>query len=829
MVDQAWWASDIVRLTGQLRTSLDGLDSAEAARRGSGGPNRQRHGQTLRLFLSQFTNPLVLILIFGAILSLFLREWVDAAIILLIVVGSGLLGFTQEYSASKAIDELRQRLVRQVSLLRDGKKVRLPLNAVVPGDVALLQAGDLVPGDGRILESSSLLVDEATLTGEPFPVEKSAAVAAPAAALSERSGALFEGTSIRSGTCRMLVAATGKDTIFGSIEQDLEKAEEATEFARGLSGFGTMLMRVMLCVVAMVLIAAMLLGRDLVTSVLFAMALAVAISPELLPAIVSVTLAAGARRMTEHGVLVRRLQAIENLGGMDVLCTDKTGTLTVGSIALSGAVDTAGQANGQVLRLAAINARLQTSMASALDDAVLAAAAASGLADDKPEKQREVPYDFVRRRFTVTARLADATEITITKGAVNEVLADCADERSAQGVRPIDAGRRATIEDFVRSKAQHGFRVLAVSSGEEGHACLEGFLLFLDPAKPGIAKAVAALAGRGISVRIISGDNRYVSERMATIIGIEPGEVLTGDKIAVLDDAALVAKISAVSVFAEVEPQQKERIVRALQSAGHAVGYMGDGINDAPALRAADVGISVDSAVDVARESADIVLLRPDLGAIRRGVEDGRRTFANTLKYIAITISANFGNMVSMALATVFLPFLPLLPAQILLNNFLSDLPAIAIASDAVDRERLARAQRWNIVRIRNFMIVFGLISTLFDLLTFAYLWLILNADPETFRTSWFVVSLLTELAALLVLRTRRRFWKSAPSALLLWSSVFVATLALALPNAGGIAALFAFRPLAPIVVGQLLLLVAAYALVTELAKQRHHPRVGPS
>lgn len=743
----------------------------------------------------------------------------------MIVLGSGLLGFTQEYSASRAIDELRQRLVRQVNLLRDGKPVRLSLEAVVPGDVVLLRAGDLVPGDGRILESSSLLVDEAALTGEPFPVEKAPSVAPETAVLAERSGALFEGTSIRSGTCRMLVVSTGKDTIFGAIQQDLEKAEEATEFARGLTGFGTMLMRVMLCVVALVLIAAMLLGRDLITSVLFAMALAVAISPELLPAIVSVTLAAGARRMTGHGVLVRRLQAIENLGGMDVLCTDKTGTLTVGSIALSAAVDTAGLASSHVLRLAAINSRLQTSMTSALDEAVLAAAQASGLVDEKPGKLSEVPYDFVRRRFTATARLSDGAQITVTKGAVNEVLAACVEEHSADGVRPLDATRRAALQDFVRSKAQGGFRVLAVASGVEGGACLEGFLLFLDPPKPGIEKTVAALAGRGISVRIISGDNRYVTERMAAIIGIELGEVMTGDAIAVLEDAALAAEIDSVRVFAEVEPQQKERIVRALQAAGHAVGYMGDGINDAPALRAADVGISVDSAVDVARESADIVLLRPDLGAIRRGVEDGRRTFANTLKYIAITTSANFGNMVSMALATVLLPFLPLLPAQILLNNFLSDLPAIAIASDAVDRERVAAAQRWNIVRIRNFMIVFGLISTLFDLLTFAYLWLVLRADPETFRTSWFVVSLLTELAALLVLRTRRHFWQSAPSRLLLWSSIFVAVLALALPYAGGIAQLFAFRPLAPVLVAQLLLLVVAYALVTEFAKRRHNAR----
>ncbi|MGE3691361.1 MAG: magnesium-translocating P-type ATPase [Novosphingobium sp.] len=822
MVEQAWWAADIADLSKVLRSGPDGLDPADAALRASAIPRSTRRGQTWRLLLSQFTSTLVLILIVGALLSLVLREWVDAAIILSIVVGSGLLGFSQEHAASRSIAELRQRLVRQVRLLRAGRDVSISLDDVVPGDVALLQAGDLVPGDGRLLQSAALLVDEATLTGEPFPVEKAPSAVAESATLTQRTGALFKGTSIRSGSCRMLVVKTGKDTLFGSIERDLEKAEEATEFARGLAGFGAMLMRVMVIIVAMVLMAAMLLGRDLITSILFAMALAVAISPELLPAIVSVTLAAGAQRMTQHGVLVRRLQAIENLGGMDVLCTDKTGTLTVGSIALSGAVGPEGESSTQVLRLAAINARLQTSMRSALDDAILAAALAASLPAEDAEKLREIPYDFVRRRFSVTARLQDGSSIFVTKGAVNEVLSGCASVRFSGRVAALDAETLEALQAFVRSKAENGFRVLALSTGEDGEACFEGFLLFFDPPKPDIEKSVGAMHKRGISVRIISGDNRYVSARMAAVIGLRPGEVLTGDKIAGLDDAALAARIANVRVFAEVEPQQKERIVRAFQKAGHAVGYMGDGINDAPALRAADVGISVDSAVDVARESADIVLLRPDLKAILRGVEDGRRTFANTLKYIAITISANFGNMVSMALATVLLPFLPLLPSQILLNNFLSDLPAIAIASDAVDKERLSSAQRWNIKRIRNFMIVFGLISTVFDLLTFAFLRFVIQADPETFRTSWFVVSLLTELVALLVLRTRRHFWRSMPSPLLLWSSVFVGLLALSLPYSGEIAVLFAFRPLTPSLVGLLLLLVAAYALVTESAKRRH-------
>ena len=823
MVEETWWAADDNALLAQLGSSRQGLSPEEVARRSSGKSQRSPRHEAMRLFATQFTNPLVLILLVGILLSLALREWVDAAIILLIVAGTGILGFTQEYSASQAIAELRHRLVRQVRLLRDGREIVVPFDRVVPGDIALLKAGDLVPGDGAVLESANLLVDEAVLTGEAFPVEKAPGPAPANAPVAQRSGALFQGTSIRSGSGRMLVVGTGRNTLFGAIEKDLEKTEEQTEFARGLAGFGIMLMRVMSLVVALVLGASMLLRRDLLDSLLFAMALAVAISPQLLPAIVSVTLAAGARRMTQHGVLVRRLQAIENLGGMDILCTDKTGTLTKGAIALSAAVDPEGQASVRTLRLAALNAKLQTAMDSALDDAVLASASAAGISLNGARKLHELPYDFVRRRFAVEASLPDLAAIFITMGAVNEVIADCRKVRCGNSALPLDPAWRQKVQDFIQTRALQGFRVLALSTGKGDKACLEGFLLFFDPPKPGIEETVATLCKRGISTRIISGDNRHVSAHMAEVIGLPPGEILTGDEIAALDDRELAARVSATIVFAEVAPQQKERIVRAFQHAGHAVGYMGDGINDAPALRAADVGISVDSAVDVARESADIVLLRPDLHAILRGVEDGRRTFANTLKYIAITTSANFGNMVSMAFATVLLPFLPMLPVQILLNNFLSDLPAIAIASDSVDREHLASAQRWNIARIRNFMVLFGLISTVFDLMMFALLRFLAHADPATFRTGWFVMSLLTELAALLVLRTRRRFWRSRPSRLLLWSSVFVAILALSLPYSGAIAGLFAFHPLPPGLVFVLLGLVGFYAMGTELAKRHHH------
>ncbi|MCB2065836.1 MAG: magnesium-translocating P-type ATPase [Erythrobacter sp.] len=822
-----WWSRTAETLLRELDSGQGGLSGEQAAQRMIAHPARARDRSALHLLAAQFATPLVLILVFAALFSLFVREWVDAAIILAIVLGSGLLGFSQEHRASQAIAQLRSQLVRKVAVLRDGVTAEVAFDAVVPGDVVLLKAGDIVPGDGALLNATSLLVDEAVLTGEAFPVEKQPGCSPEQASVSQRTGALFEGTSVRSGSARMLVVRTGSDTLFGAIEQDLQKAEEQTEFARGLDQFGRMLMRVMLVVVSLVIATSLLLGRDLVDSLLFAVALAVAISPQLLPAIVTVTLAAGARRMAEHGVIVRRLQAIENLGGIDVLCTDKTGTLTRGAIALSASVDAQGQADDAVLRLAAVNAALQTSMDSPLDQAVQSAAKAAGIALTGLEKLAEEPYDFAARRFSVTAQMPGLAPVRITKGALREVLRTCSTLRQDGSASPLDTTAQQQIEALVEARAAEGFRVLALATGADGQACLEGLLLFFDPPKPGIEQAVASLADSGISTRIISGDNRHVCQHMAQVIGLPPGEALTGEVIAGLDDAELARRVPAIHVFAEVEPQQKERIVRALQHAGHAVGYMGDGINDAPALRAADVGISVDSAVDVARESADIVLLRPDLGAIGQGVLDGRRTFANTLKYIAITTSANFGNMVSMALATVLLPFLPLLPIQILLNNFLSDLPAVTIAGDRVDEERLAHAERWDIALVRGFMIVFGLISTAFDLATFALLRLVIQADAATFRTSWFVISLLTELVALMVLRTRRPCWRSRPAPLLLWSSLFVAGLAIALPYSGELATLFAFVPIAPGLLGAMVLLVAGYAVVTELAKHVRRQRAG--
>lgn len=814
----------------QLGSSIEGLKAAETrARKEPLTGRRGRSWLPLKLFFRQFKSPLVLILVVGAILSLLLSEWIDACIILAIILGSGVLGFVQEYRASRAINELRSRLVHRVRVIRDGIEKSVAAEALVAGDVLSLKAGDLIPADGVILAANSLSADEAVLSGEAFPVEKAPGIAAAGAPLSERGNAVFQGTSIRSGTGRMLVVNVGNDTLYGGIEKELESVEQTTEFARGLSAFGMMLMRIMLAVVALVLIASFLLHRPIIESLLFAVALAVAISPELLPAIVSVTLAAGAREMAQHGVLVRRLEAIENFGGIDVLCTDKTGTLTQGAIALSAAVDPDGQSSINLLRLAAINASLQTGMESPLDDAILAAACAASIDVGQATKLSEIPYDFVRRRFSVTASFPDLGKITICKGAANEVVSQCALVAGPTGDIVLDEAGRERLAQFAAEKGGAGFRLLAVSTGNDGAAVLVGFLLFFDPPKHGIGKTVAALTRQGIAIKIVSGDNRHVSAHLASEIGLPDATILTGDVLGTLDDATLAVRAETTTIFAEVEPQQKERIVRALQHAGRAVGYMGDGINDAPALRTADVGISVDTAVDVARESADIVLLRPDLNIILRGVEDGRRIFANTLKYISITTSANFGNMISMALVTLLLPFLPLLPTQILLNNFLSDLPSVTIAKDIVDPESMTTAQRWDVGEIRRFMIYFGLISTGFDLLGFGILRIALHADEQTFQTSWFLISLLTEIAVLFVLRTRRPFYKSSPAPLLLWSSLFMAAFTIWMPYAGSLARLFAFQPLGSQMMTISLIIVMLYVVVTEAAKWWFYARLAQS
>jgi Mg2+-importing ATPase len=839
----AFWALDRRDLVARLGSRDAGLTSAEADERlrrfGPGGIRDEARFSALTLLARQFASPLVLILVFGAAVSLLMRTWLDAWIILAVVLGSALLGFLQEYRASASVARLKQRLALTARALRDGVARTVPATSIVPGDVIVLAAGNLVPADGLLLEAEDFLVSEAALTGESLPVEKRPGILPVETPVPGRTNAVFLGTSVRSGTATVLVAATGLHTAFGDAARRLASKAPEPDFARGVRRFGYTLVRIMVVLVLGVLTANLLLGRPIIESLLFSVALAVGLSPELLPAIMSVTLAAGAARLADRGVIVRRLEAIEDLGGMDVLCTDKTGTLTEGTVALSDSVDVDGRPSADVQRAAFVNSAFETGIENPLDLAVVAAGEKAGLSIEGCTKIDEIPYDFIRRRLTIVVDEGGAHHRIVTKGAFANVLAICSAVARDGCEAALDAAERGKLEAYYRKQGEEGFRVLAVATrtvgrkprydhADEAGMCFAGFLLFLDPPKAEARRAIGALAALGVRVKVLTGDNRYVAAHVAEAVGLASDAVLTGEDIDRMKDEALLHHAGLADLFAEIDPQQKERIVRALQRVGHAVGFLGDGINDAPALHAADVGISVDGAVDVAREAADIVLLEPDLDVLRNGVEYGRRTFANTLKYVSITTSANFGNMISMAVAAPLLPFLPLAAKQILLNNFLSDLPSLAIASDEVEARQIASPQRWDIAAVRSFMIVFGLISTVFDFLTFATLLYGFGADTETFRTAWFIVSLLTELAVVLVLRTPGPALRSAPSPLLLWLTVAVALLALALPYVGPVAALFDFVPLPAHVMAAMLAITLGYLAVTETAKLRFFARRGP-
>ncbi|WP_258051802.1 magnesium-translocating P-type ATPase [Mesorhizobium sp. INR15] len=831
--DGAYWSIEANDLLLLLETSVSGLASSEAASRlakfGRNTLASTSSASALAVFARQFRSPLVLILIFAASVSVFVGEGQEAAIIGAIVLASCVLSFTQEYGASRATEALKQRISRRAIVLRDGAECSVAAEEIVPGDLIRLSAGNLIPADGIILDARDFNVSQAALTGETFPVVKEPGRTPPEASLAQRSNAAFTGTSVRSGTATVLAVATGCHTEFASIAAALERKIPETGFARGIRQFGYLMTEIMLAIVILVFFANLLLHRPLIESLLFSLALAVGLTPELLPAIISVTLARGARAMAVNGVIVRRLDAIENLGSMDLLCTDKTGTLTEGVIHLDGWLDVDGNASADILLWARLNATLQTGLKNPLDEAIAAASGetASLAAFTKVD---EIPYDFIRKRLSVVVRTKDAQDLLITKGAVQNVLETCSFVRTAKGLEPLNEMHRAAIDEKFRRWSADGYRVLGLairpfegqktfSREDEIGLAFAGFLLFLDPPKKGVKETLAELAQRGIAVKVISGDNRYVAAHLAQAIGLRADRIMTGDELSKLTKSALFAGVQHTDLFVEIDPNQKERIVQALRSRGHVVGYLGDGINDAPALHEADIGISVDSAVDVAREAADIILLKQDLGVLVRGVDDGRKTFANTMKYISITTSANFGNMISMAFASLFLPFLPLLATQILLNNFLSDVPSLAIATDNVDADQMRRPRHWDIRFVRRFMISFGLVSSLFDFATFAFLLFFAHATAAAFQTGWFVESLLTELAIVLIVRTHRAFWTSRPSPLLAWLTLGVGVVAIAVPYLP-FAAWFGFVPLPLPVLAGLVAITTLYLLASEATKR---------
>jgi Mg2+-importing ATPase len=787
---EMFWQVPPSELLQKLGTSLEGLTSNEVeARLQHYGPNslkKQKRSGGFVLFLSQFKSPIILILLFAAGLSLFLLDSTDALIIFVIIFLSSLLGFWQEHQASNSIKRLLAMIRITVTVIRDKVQKEIASENIVPGDIILLSAGSKIPADCAILESKDLFVNEAVLTGETYPVEKIIRTVPHDTPISKRINSLFMGTSVVSGSGKALVVKTGQQTEFGNISDRLRLRVPETEFERGVRQFGYFLMQVTLVLVIAIFAINVYFSRPVLESLLFALALAVGLTPQLLPAIISVNLAHGARKMATRKVIVKRLSSIENFGSMNILCSDKTGTLTEGIVKIRSFLDTSGNENEKVLLYAYLNAFYETGFTNPIDEAIRSH---QKFDLSSYTKLDEVPYDFNRKRITILVS-KEKKHVMISKGALLNILPTCSLAETPQGIVEISQVKGSLIERF-EELSQQGLRVLGISykeinsdtitKADESSMTFLGFLVLHDPLKDGIAETIKSLKDLGISLKVITGDNRLVASSLGNQIGLSNSKILTGMELAHLSDEALYQQVNNIDIFSEVEPNQKERIVMALKISGNVVGFIGDGINDSPSLHAADVGISVDSAVDVAKESADIVLLERNLDVLVEGVREGRRTFANTLKYVFMATSANFGNMFSMAGVSLFLPFLPLLPKQILLTNLLTDLPETTIATDNVDPELVNLPHRWNLKFIRKFMMAFGMLSSIFDFLTFGTL-LAIGATVEEFRTAWFLESVVSACLIVLVVRTRKPFFKSRPGKHLIISTIVVIAVTLLLP-----------------------------------------------
>jgi Mg2+-importing ATPase len=841
-ISSQYWSQGSESLLAALKSTPSGLTTPDAQQRlATFGPNAletKEKTTALGVFFNQFKSPIVLILLFATGVSAVLKDWVDALIILVIVLGSALLSFFQEYSASTAAEKLRAQVTVMVTVLRDGQARQVPAEELVPGDVVLLSAGNLVPADGVLLEARDFFVNQAVLTGETFPVEKHPDPVAAGASLTGRTNCIFMGTNVRSGSAQALIIQTGAATAFGQIAKKLTLRPPETEFERGIRSLGYLLTEVMFVLVLAVFAANVYFRKPVLDSLLFSIALAVGLTPQLLPAIINVNLSKGSQAMARAGVIVRRLASIENFGSMDVLCTDKTGTLTEGVVQLDGALDANGQPSDEVFRLAYLNAHFQTGLSNPLDEAILA----HGQTDiSLVEKVDEVPYDFVRKRLSVVVHQAGRGEVAspllITKGALDNVLAVCSRVQQGEVLVPLDDAHLAEIQQRFAAWSEQGYRVLGLATGadvsdlrpytrdDERDMTFAGFLLFFDPPKPGVADTIADLEALGVALKIITGDNKLVALHTAQAVGLEVTSMLTGSDLENLRDEALWQAVEDTNLFAEVDPNEKERIILAVQKRGHVVGYMGDGINDAPSLHTADVGISVDTAVDVAKEAADFVLLKQSLAVLHEGIVQGRKTFANTLKYVFMATSANFGNMFSMAGASLFLPFLPMLPKQILLINFLTDLPEMTIANDNVDDVFVRQPHRWDIGFIRRFMLIFGPLSSAFDYLTFGLLFWVLRAGQALFHTGWFVESVLSASLVVFALRTRLPLHRSRPGRALLAVTGLMIVVTVLLPYTP-LAGLLGFAALPPLYLLAIVAIVVAYVASAELVKRwfyRHY------
>ncbi|WP_181163734.1 magnesium-translocating P-type ATPase [Pontibacter mangrovi] len=821
-------ASDSIdQLFHQLHSGAAGLHTHTARRRVAAQKRKTRTPSRFRweakLLINQFRSPLMLLLILVVILSAFLGDTSDAFIVLVILLISALLSFLQELHAGRAVEKLLKMIEVRHQVIREGREKHVPAQEVVPGDVVVLHAGDLLPADCRIIESNELHVNESALTGESFPVAKQAGVLPESTPLHQKSNCLWRGTSVVSGTARALAVHTGSATIFGQMAHSLTQVTP-TAFEAGLRSFGYFLLRITVLLSVIILGTSLYFDKPFFNSLLFALALAVGMAPELLPAIMTFAMSAGAKRMVARKVIVKRLSSIFNFGEVNVLCTDKTGTITEGSAKVYDVVNTAGKPDPKARLYAFLNASFQQGFSNPIDEVIRALP----LKTEGYEKLDEIPYDFIRKRLSIAVR-GEAGNIIITKGALPNVLAVC-------GLYLDEAGTEQTLKETQRQQIQakletysrEGLRVLGIAfkytsssditHQDEQEMVFQGFILLEDKLKESARDSIGRLEKMGIAVKIVTGDNRFAARHAAKALGMGSDSILTGQELNSMAPEALTVRTAAVDIFAEIEPHQKERIVRALQKSRFRVAYLGDGINDVAAIHAADTGISTNNAVDVAREAADFVLLENDLEVLADGVHEGRKSFSNSMKYIFATTGATFGNMFSVAGASLALPFLPMLPKQILLTNLISDFPYLAIAADRVDEEQLLRPLKWDIRLIRRFMVVFGLHSSVFDFATFYTLFFYFGLRDAPFQTGWFLESVATELVIIFVIRTRKPLLRSKPARPLL----LIALLALAVtawlplsPLAPALSLTIAHQAQAFALVG----IVLAYVVTAELLK----------
>jgi len=828
--------TDVNDVLKGLNTNVNGLTDAEAKERikkyGYNDPIKRDKRPAIIQFLLKFTNPLIVVLLFIAVFTLFYAEKFSAIFIFLMILISVCISFYQEYRSDRDIEKLIELVSVKITVIRNSKRRDINIHELVPGDIIEVSAGDIIPADARIIESKDLFINESSLTGESFPVEKIHDELKNAESITDLKNTAFMGTSVVSGSATCVVLMTGKYTEFSHIAKNIAKDNFETSFDKGIRDFTWLMIKFVFVLVIVIFAINAILKGNIMEAILFSLAVAVGLTPEMLPMLVTINLAKGARDMSKKQVIVKHLESIQNLGAIDILCTDKTGTLTEDRIILEKYSNILGEEDHSVLKYAYINSFYQTGLKNVMDEAILKN---SPLTIKSVKKIDEIPFDFVRKIMSIVADIESEKHkgiFIISKGAPEELLKRCSRYELNGKYHNLDKKAVKKAEAEYERLSNDGFRVIAVAyspvkkksaynTSDEKELILKGYLSFLDPPKQSSLTAIRALEDLGVEVKILTGDNELVTKKICSDLGLPIKGYAIGKDVDKLNDADLRVLVERVSVFARVAPLQKERIVEALQKNGHTVGFLGDGINDAPTLKKADVGISVNNAVDIAKESAGIILLDKDLMVLKDGVIDGRRVFGNLVKYIRMGSSSNFGNMFSLAGASLFLPFLPMLPIQIILNNFLYDMSQLSLPMDNVDDEYIKKPRPWNIESIKRFMVFIGPLSSIFDFTTFFVFYMIFHAVPAQFQTAWFIESLSTQVLIIYIIRTNKiPFFESKPSIPVILTTLLTVLIGVSITILP-IGKFFGFRPLPLLYIAVIYGIVLAYMLLTFFAKKK--------